>query len=165
VLTDVDAALLQRLDGVLEIEGEGVPAVIVPAVAPTPPFLRLSHDEVRPAPERARTGQARTDFSDDGFVLRDAPTPFDVAYTIEAVADERADAARMLEFAIDALGSPPRLLAGGLPLGGDWIEPDPEGPQPALRLRLAAWRRAPGARRAAIPPFNEVAVEVDQNAL
>jgi hypothetical protein len=73
--------------------------------------------------------------------------------------------ARLLESALDAVGTPPAVLAGGLPVRGEWLEPAPEpGEGPHLRLRLAAWRRNPVRGTPAVPPFNEIDVGVDHGA-
>jgi hypothetical protein len=165
VLGDVDAALRARLDGALELDGAPVPAVVAPtADPPDPPFIRIVPAEVRPAPARAREEPARTDLTDEGFVLRAPPQPLDLRYTIEAVAPERAVLAAVLEFALDALGTPPSLLAAGLPVRGEWLPPESAGAPAALHLALAAWHRAPGSRAPAVPPFNRVEVEVDHGA-
>jgi hypothetical protein len=169
LLGDVDAALLDRLGGKLELDGTPVPAVVEPAQAPNQPFLRIRNHSVRPAPERSPSGGMRTDYTGQGFSIRPPSVPVDVLYAIDAVADDRADAARLLEFAFAAVVPQATLDVGGRPRTIEWVEAPALAPtevptHPTVYVRVATAQRASAAREAAIPPFNRIDVEVDSRA-
>ncbi len=170
LLSDVDAALLGRLGGTLELDDVQVTAVVEPsAQAPTEPFFRISNYAVRPAPERSPSAGTRTDFTEHGFAIRPPSVPFDLFYAIEAVADTRAEVAAMLEFALAATTPRSTLDVAGRPLEIEWVEAPPlelatVESRPTVYVRVGTSQRALAAPEPAVPPFNRVDVEVDSRA-
>lgn len=169
LLADVDEALLDRLDGRLVLGGTPVPALVEPAQTPNSPFFRLRNYGLRPAPERSPSGGMRTDYTEQGFSIRPPSLPVDVLYAIDAVADDRADAARLLEFAFTGLAASSTLEVAGRPRTVEWVEPPTLSPtevpaHPTVYVRVATAQRAGAARERAVPPFNRIDVEVDSRA-
>jgi hypothetical protein len=165
LLADVDAALAARL-GTLQLGGDAVQAVVLPADEPAPPYFRITSYAVRPAPERSPASGYRTDFTGQGFSIRPAGVPFDLFYAVDAVAGSRADAAALLAHAYAELTPQAVLEVAGRPLTVDWVE----GPQlartqiaaqPTLYVKIATAQRPTGVREQAVPPFNRVDVEAD----
>ncbi len=168
LLADVDSALVARLGGKVEVAGAPVPALIEPSAVPGGPFLRIRNYAARPAPERSPAGGTRTDYVEQGFSIRPPSVPFDLFYEIDAVADDRGDAARVLEFVLGDLTPVSTLDVAGRPLTVEWVESPPLGPatpsQPTVHIRIATSQQARAAREVAVPPFNRVDVEVDARA-
>jgi hypothetical protein len=164
LLADVDMALVARL-------GAAAPAVVLPAEAePAPPFFRITSYGVRPAPERSPASGFRSDFTGQGFSIRPPSTPFDLFYAVDAVTADRADAARLLEYAYSELTPVAVLETAGRPLTLEWVD----GPQlarteiakqPTLYLKVSTAQRSTAAREPAVPPFNRVDVEADTRAV
>jgi len=166
LLLDVDAALTQRLGGRLQIDGAAVAAIVDPAPAPDMPFLRIRNYAIRPAEERSPSGGVRTDHAGQGFSIRPAALPVDIFYAIEPVADDRADAAALLQFAFAQFSPRSTLDVAGRPLTVEWVEGPPlelddVTSQPRLHIRVGTSHRPQAARVAAVPPFNRVDLEVD----
>jgi hypothetical protein len=169
VLGDVDAALLDRLAGKLVLGGAPVLAAVAPAPAPNKPFFRIRNYAVRPAPERSPSGGVRTDHTEQGFSIRPPSVPVDLFYAIDGVADDRASAARLLEFAFGGLTPRSTLNVSGRPLTVEWVEAPPLSLStipslPTVYVKVATSQRASAAHEAAVPPFNRVDVEVDSRA-
>jgi hypothetical protein len=168
VLNDVDAALADRIGGRVEIRGALVAAVVEPDTAPDPPFLSIRNYEVRPAPERSPSNGLRTDYTEHGFAIRPPSVPVDVFYAIKAVAEDRSEAARLLEFLLAELTPVSTLEVGGRPLTVEWVGPPPlEGElpaQPAVHVRVSTSQRPRAVAEAAVRPFNRIDVEVDSRA-
>jgi hypothetical protein len=170
LLADVDAALVDRLGGRVELGNRIVPAVVDPAPAPTAPFFRLTSYGARPAPERSPAAGVRTDFTGQGFSIRPPSVPFDLLYAVDAVTDDRADAATLLEYVLSELAPRSVLDVAGRPLTVDWVEAPQLAlatlpGQPTVHLRVATSQRVNVAREAAVPPFNRIDVEVDTRAV
>ena len=127
VIADVDAALLAQLNLVLNLGGTPVPAQVdLDGMAdPTAPWIRIIHYEAAYSDLRTSTARPRTDFTDTGFRLRPEAVAYDLFYRIEAVADDRADQAAILEFVLDRLGHRRGLLVNGALLQLDRV-PTPE---------------------------------------
>jgi hypothetical protein len=169
LLSDVDAGLVDRLGGRLELDGVAVPAIVEPAAASTAPFFRIRNYEIRPAEERSPSGGLRTDHTEHGFSIRPPSLAVDLFYAIDAVADERAEAAALLQLAFAELTPRTTLEVAGRPLPVEWVEGPPfelgERPsQPTVHVKVGTSQRARGAREAAVPPFNRIDVEVDARA-
>ena len=171
LLADVDAALVDRLGGRVELGNRIVPAVVDPAPAPTAPFFRLTSYGARPAPERSPAAGVRTDFTGQGFSIRPPSVPFDLLYAVDAVTDDRADAAQAARVrplrADPALGARRRRAAADGRLGrgtanSPWRRC--RGSRPST-CEVATSQRANVAREAAVPPFNRIDVEVDTRAV
>ena len=160
LLADVDAALVDRLGGRVELGNRIVPAVVDPAPAPTAPFFRLTSYGARPAPERSPAAGVRTDFTGQGFSIRPPSVPFDLLYAVDAVTDDRADAATLLEYVLSELTPRSVLDVAGRPLTVDWVEAPQLAlatlpGQPTVHLRgldLAAGERRPRGGRASVQP-------------
>jgi hypothetical protein len=163
LLADVDAALVARL-------APAAAAVVLPAqTEPAEPFFRITSYGVRPAPERSPASGFRSDYSGQGFSIRPPSVPFDLFYAVDAVAADRADAARLLEYAYSQLTPTSVLDVAGRPLTIEWVEGPPLARtqiagQPTLYVKVSAAQRATGAREAAVPPFNRIDVEADTRA-
>jgi hypothetical protein len=169
LLADVDAALVARLGGQLSIRGVLVPAGVDPAQAPAPPFFRIRNYAVRPAPERSPSGGLRTDHTEQGFSIRPPSVPVDLFYAIDAVADDRADAARLLELALAELTPQATLEVAGRVSIVDSVEAPPLSLErvqtlPTLYVKVATSQRTRAVRERAVPPFNQIDVEVDSRA-
>lgn len=169
LLGDVEAALVARLDQVVSIEGTPVRAVVAPdePSGPPGPHLRIRPLAVRPAPERDRTASLRTDFTTTGFALRPSPEPVDLDYAIDAVADDRAAERALVEAIVRHIAPVGTLEVLDRPHTLEWTGPlgvagDP--PVPTALVRVGTARRATAAPTPAVPPFNEVRVEVDHGA-
>lgn len=169
LLGDVEAALVERLDRVVSIGGTPVPAVVAPDEPPGPPgpHLRIRPLAVRPAPERDRTASLRTDYTAAGFALRPSPEPVDLDYAIDAVADDRAGERALVEAIVEHITPMGTLHVLDRPHTLEWTGPlgvagDP--PVPSAPVRVATARRSTVAPTPAVPPFNEVRVEVDHGA-
>lgn len=118
-ITDVDAALLAKLNGVFTLNGSPVPAVLHPAngvLAQARPFFEITNYDIEFSRERSDSVRPRGDFSDHGYNLRPAGNAYDLFYQITAVADDRLSQSRMLDFVLSML--PPRgaLVVNGCPL-------------------------------------------------
>ena len=99
---------------------DACPAVVEPDTAPDPPFLSIRNYDARPAPERSPSNGLRTDYTEHGFAIRPPSVPVDVFYAIEAVAEDRSEAARLLEFLMAELTPVSTLEVGGRPLTVEW---------------------------------------------
>jgi hypothetical protein len=170
LLGDVEAALIARLDAVVELDGAPVHAVVAPDLPPggaDAPHLRIRPLAVRPAPERERSGEQRTDFTATGFALRSAPEPVDLDYAVDAVAGDRAGQRALVEAVVARIAPVDTLLVLDRAHTMTWTGPvgtagDP--PVPSAGVRVATARRAAVDPAPAIPPFNEVRVEVEHGA-
>ena len=170
LLADVDAALVDRIGGRLEVRNTAVPAVVLPGDAPPEPFFRITSYGVRPAPERSPSSGMRTDYTGQGFSIRPPSVPFDLMYAVDAVAADRADAAALLQFVYSELTPVGVLDVAGRPVTIEWIEA-PQlartdiAAQPTVYLKVSTAQRATAAREPAVPPFNRIDVEVDSRAV
>jgi len=169
-LADVDAALLRRLHQQVTVNGTAVPAALLAggAAAPAAPAIVLCHHGIEHADARTPAVAARGDYTANRFVLLPERVGYNLHYWVEAVGDNRAAEARILEFLLAAL--PPRgeLLAGGRPLPLEWapvplydVDGAPLADRPRLYLRVLT-SLALGAARPAVPPHNIVSVDLDQ---
>ena len=175
MLADLDDALRARLDGLVLLGNTPVPAVVVPVAGPPPaaPFFRISNYDVRPDPARSPSVGQPTDHTEKGFALRPPSVAYAVYYAVEAVAADRASAARMLDAALLELAPVSTLSCNGRPLTVEWVDgpvtvappvsgPPPDHPMVHLRVSASQARRAAPVR--AVPVSNIVNVEVDQRA-
>ena len=173
MITDVDAALLGALDKQLTLDGTVIPAVVYVAENPQAqalPYLRLTHYDIQLATERDLRTQVRTDFGANGFQLRPVSVAYDLYYEVDAFADTRAHQARMLEFVLRRLGPTGQVIANGIGLPVEWVPVDPldvtghlRNDRPLLHFRVKT-RQEVGTPARATPPFNEIALSVDQKA-
>ncbi len=153
-VADCDAALLARLDGVLQIAGAPVPAVFAPDEAVSP-FFRIVHYQSLYGRARASHAARPADPTDDGQALRPAAVPWDLYYRIAFVAPTRAEQGAMLDFVMATLGAQGWLAVGNQAVRIDQIpaaEPDDsmlEGP--ILRYRASAWAEAAVPGEAVVP--------------
>ncbi len=172
VLADADAALLARLDGRLQVSGTAVPAVLLPVAgqAPQPPVFRISNYDVRPDRATSPVDGPRTDYTDRGFAIRPPATVYQLDYAIEAVAADRTAGAAMLGFVLAELAPRATLLAAGRQMSAEWVDapataappvvaPPPD--HPVVHVRVTAAQPGTGTAQRAVPPFNDISVEVD----
>jgi hypothetical protein len=175
VLADVDAALLARLDNRLSLGGAPVPAVVVPVggAQPSTPVLRISNYDARPDRAMSPMDGPRTDFTGTEFALRAPATVYQLDYAIEALAPDRASEAAMLAFVLGELTPTARLLGAGRTIRVEWIDPPataappvvaPPPDHPVVHVRIWAAQPGAGPAQRAVPPFNELSVQVDQHA-
>jgi hypothetical protein len=171
LLLDVDSALARRVTRGLQLDGSAVAAVVDPGAAPAAPYLRIRNYAVRPAEERSPGGDGvRSDHTRRGFSLRAASVAVDLFYAIDAVADDRAHAAAMFQHAFAELAPRTTLDVDGRPLAVEWVEGPPLefddiSDRPALHVRVATIQRPRARRTPVVPPYNNVAVEVDGRAV
>lgn len=171
MLRDLDEAIATRLGGRLQIDGAPVPAVHVPAAAapPDPPFFRILNQAIRPVLERSSPSGTRTDYTQTGFSIRPPATVYDVLYRIEAVAEDRPTVAAMTEFVLAELAPVATLIANHRPHRVEWTQGPAESEgaaatPSAVHVKVTATQRSLGAPERGVPPFNEIAVEVDHRA-
>jgi hypothetical protein len=170
LLGDVEAALVARLDELVELDGDPVRAVVAPDAPPGgagAAHLRIRPLAVRPAPERDRTAEVRTDFTPTGFALRPPPQAVDLDYAVDVVAGDRAGQRALVEAIVEQVAPVDTLLVLDRPHTLEWAGPlgvagDP--PIPSALLRVSAARRPTAAPAPAVPPFNSVNVEVEHGA-
>ena len=152
-----------------------MPAVIVPVggTAPEPPVLRISNYDVRPDRTTSPTTSARTDYTGNGFSLRPPATVYQLDYAVEALAPDRAAAARMLQFVLAELTPTATLLGAGRLMTAEWIDQPataappvvaPPADHPVVHLRVRAAQPGAGPAQRAVRPFSEIRLEVDQRA-
>jgi hypothetical protein len=178
VLADADAALLARLDQRLELDGNPVPAFLVPpsagAAAPQPPAFRISNYDVQPDRATLPAEGPRTDYTGSGFVIRPPATVYQIDYAVEALAGDRGTAAAMLSFALAELSPTALLLGAGKVMTVDWIDAPsttappvvaPPADHPVVHLRVRGAQPGRGTATRAVPPFNEISVGVDSSAI
>jgi len=164
LLADVDVALVAFL-------GAAAPAVVLPSsVVPVEPFFRVTSYGVRPAPERSPSSGFRSDFTGQGFSIRPPSVAFDLFYAVDAIAAERADAARLLEHLYAELRPTSVLEVAGRPLTIELVDGPPlartEIPdQPTVYVKVSALQRTSAAYESAVPPFNRIDVEADTRAV
>jgi hypothetical protein len=175
VLVDADAALLSRLHNKVTVDGAAVPAVIVPVsgTAPQPPVLRISNYDVRPDRTTSPATSTRTDYSETGFALRPPATVYQLDYAVEALATDRASAAKLLQFVLAELTPTATLLGAGRLMTAEWIDQPataappvvaPPADHPVVHLRVRAAQPGAGPAQRAVRPFSEIRLEVDQRA-
>jgi hypothetical protein len=145
---DVDSALLANLNLALALAGVPVPAevrVAGSAAAGTRPLFSVVPYCMRYARERSRPGERAVDFTAGGYRLRPSPSPWDLHYAVEALADTRAEQAAMLDFATAVLPTEGALLVAGQRAGIEAIDaPDPHSggfaiERALLHYRVRAW--------------------------
>jgi hypothetical protein len=173
MITDVDAALVAALGGKLTLDGTPIPAVLYVAEnpqAPALPHIRLTHYDIQLANERDIRGQTRTDYGLNSFQLRPISVAYDLYYEVDAFADTRLHQTRMLEFVLRSLAPMGQLVANGVGLSVEWVPVDPldltgklRNDRPLLHFRVKA-RQEVGAATRATPPFNEINLNIDQQA-
>lgn len=167
VVADVDEALATLLDGGIELDGSPVPLVFepVPAPDPTGPALRARQTTTRLRRDLPDSGERRTDFSDEGFLLRPAAVPVELGYELRPEADNRADQVAILEFALTALASTHELDVSGRPASLQLTEPGPAvGDPPALTISVLTSLRPAAVPVVGKPISNLIDVEVDSLA-
>jgi hypothetical protein len=147
---DVDAALMQHLDGVLLIGGASVPAQIAPAPAIAQPFIRATQYLAHRARDRDPIGLRRHERDDTGLLIWPEPQAWDLSYRFDPVATSRADMGAMLDFLAA------RFERRQLPVGNRtfrieksdaWVEDDEALPVPPMRYMVAAWSETGTSRR------------------
>jgi hypothetical protein len=119
MIVDVDAALVARLNDILTIGGNPVPAVMHPAngaLNQNPPYFEITHYDIVHSRERTRATRARVDFTDDRYSLRPPSNAYELYYQITAEADDRPAQSQMLEFLLRSLPPSGDLPVNGLPL-------------------------------------------------
>ena len=173
MITDVDAALLYRLDSQATLNGSPVPAVLhhpEASVTPSMPFIRVAHYEVVPANARQMAHQERADYTAIGFRLRPPPAAYDLYYEVDVFADERAQKAHLMEFVLRALAPRSTLLANGSLLPIEWVPveaPDRIGGHRTDRAPLhfrVSTRQEVGPPEPETVPYQSMAVLLEQKA-
>ena len=161
MIADVDAALIELLDGQLVLGGGPVPAQVhLPgAASPAEPWLRVVHHRVSWSDARTTGQRPRTDYTDDGYRLRPESVAYDLDYRIEAATTDRTEQTQLLEFALEVLGPRRGLLVNGarLPLDRLPVPSRHEEPTdvPGLHYRVAA-RHDRGTHQPVVPVLEPV---------
>jgi hypothetical protein len=146
MIADVDAALHARLDRILAIAGNAVPAVLHPAggtLTQARPYIEITHYDIAYSPERTSPARPRRDFGARGYALRAPSHAYELFYQVTAVADDRPAQSAMLEFVLRML--PPQ---GEIMVNND--------PLPLAAVRVEPCDQIGGARTDRIPLFYRV---------
>jgi hypothetical protein len=113
-VSDVDAALLERFDGMLD-----VPAILDLPESPgsrTPPFILITPWSVLPLERRTGTDEVVDNHTDGGAFVRPAPAHIQLEYRVDAVAGTRAAKARLVEAIVSEVLTHQRLIAANAPV-------------------------------------------------
>lgn len=187
ILVDVDAALRALLHQQVHVGGGALSAAMAPTAAPpAEPYLRITHNSMRPLLAEATSVPTRTDYAGTGFALRLPSMPVELTYAIEVVSAERTIAAEASCTVLQLLLDNGVLVVNGRPCRLELLDPGTPGfdtssvgaglpeptnlPVPPLFSVPPAYVRIVGSvprrsqPRVATPPFNAVAVGVDQHA-
>jgi hypothetical protein len=128
MISDVDDALIVRLNNILSVNGNLVPAFMHPAggvLVQGRPYFEITHYDVVFSHDRTDSTRPRGDFTDKGYTLRPASYAYQLYYQITAEADDRESQSQMLQFVLRAM--PPRgeLLVNGylLPIESVAVQP------------------------------------------
>ena len=144
LLADVDASLVNRLNGRLELNGTAVPDWV------------------------GHLFEGLDRLTETGFALRPPAVAYDLLYEIDAVAEDRADAAAMLHLVLSEFGAVSTLEVSTNPLTVEWVDAPvtevPPGDRPLVHLKVSASQRPAAPTVRAVPPFNRIDVEVDDRA-
>ncbi len=164
---DIDAALVDRLDGKISIAGTPVPAQLVASGTPLPaavPLLLIQPYDLQPAWALDAAGSTPADFTGDGLRLRGTSEAFTLDYAIEARAATRAEQAVLIDFLLDALPRQGTLAVNDATLRTEWImAPNRERAfaieRQLIHLRVTAWRER--GVPVAVAPVKTISTIVD----
>lgn len=128
IVTDVDLALLARLDGTLSLGGNTVPALLHTGggvIAHTRPYFEITHYDILYSPARTEAARPRGDFSDHGFSIEPSSNAYELFYQVTAVADDRPTQSAMLDFALRALTPRGEIMVNNylLPMESVCVDP------------------------------------------
>lgn len=164
-LEDVEGALITLLGGKVTLGGGVVPAIVAPdAPAGGGPHLRIRPVAARSAIDAARSGEVRTDYTDRGYRVRSNPSPMDLEYAVDVIADTRADQRALTDLLIRSIPEQGSLEVAGRPTPMSWTGPlgtagDP--PVPSAPIRLTVPRPTDLEPRPVVRPYDSVRLEVD----
>lgn len=169
MITDVDAALLAKLDRLLSINGAAVPAVLHPGsgvLVQQRPYFEITHYDIAYSRERTEAVRPRGDHSNRGYALRQPGNAYELYYQITANADDRLTQSTMLDFVLRRL--PPRgeIIVNNYPLPIEAVNVEPANQIGGFRSdRLPLFyristRQDVGAGEFAVPARN-VIVDTD----
>jgi hypothetical protein len=170
MITDIDTALLTRLNNTFSVNGNQVQAVIYhPELQPTSqqPFIQIKQYDIQYCGERTPLVQSRADYSGSGFMLRPSNIAYDVFYELDFFAQIRSEKTQIMEFVLQELSPLSHLLVNDVPLTVDWVVMDPFDHNGQLRSDRCllyfkvATRQEVGPVLVVRPP-STVIVEVDQ---
>lgn len=151
MLADLEQALLARLHERTSLGGTPVPAELVSAGGAWPattPCIAIVPMDVRNLAERSIGSAQRCDFVADGYRVRPAPTAFEAAYAIEAVAADRIDQGALMDFLLREIAPRGALRVAAHPWSIETQTPpayeynphlDP-APRQRLYCRVYAWQ-------------------------
>jgi hypothetical protein len=172
-VTDVDAALLAKLDEVLSIDGNKVPAVLHPGngtLTQGRPFIEITHYDIAYSPERTEATRPRRDFNRNGYALGFTSNAFELFYQVTANADDRLTQSTMLDFILGALTPRGQIMVNNEPLPMNAVTVEPSDQLGGFRTdrlplfyRISA-RRASEAAAEMVKPASNVIVEIDSVA-
>jgi hypothetical protein len=121
-IADVDAALLERLDGVYAVRVAGVPTSVpavvdVPEAAANPaaPYLLVTPWSVLQVGRRGGATELVDNYVETGACIRPAPFALQLEYRLDAVVQDRAQKTVLLEGALADLALR-RLVVANVPL-------------------------------------------------
>lgn len=166
LLGDVEAALVERLDGALTLDGSPLEAEVWHSAdgtlpgPPDPPAVRVRHRALRPGGGATTFPPSRRDFSGAGFVVYEAPRAWELDYELEVFAESRAGATRIVEHLLAEFSPRGTLRVAGVALPVAWIADPAEAEEPRLRIRVTA-RQEGAAGQPGVLPFGQVTVGAD----
>ncbi|MGO8833606.1 MAG: hypothetical protein ACLQE9_12450 [Roseiarcus sp.] len=124
MLADVDAALLNLLNGRLTVGAAAVPAVLHPAngtLTQARPYFQILHLDTIFSNERTEANRSVGDYAGTKSSVRPRAFAFELLYQVTAVADDRATQAAMLDFALQTLPTRGSLFVNGYLLPAEMV--------------------------------------------
>jgi hypothetical protein len=173
MIGDVEAALAAKLHQRISVGGTAVIAHVHNPDDPTAivmPNIRIIPRPIVLSGERAVSGESRTDFTDNGFLLRSFGVPYNLYYDIDVFAQNRQHKVEIYDFVLKTLAPRSELIVNGLPVPIELVNPMSEpitnqilSERTLLRFKVSAWQPS-GTSIPARPPFREVIIEADSRA-
>jgi hypothetical protein len=159
MLADADRAFEDRLTGIT-VGGAPAPAAVRAPAQPAPaaPALDILQIEVRYAPARVRDGQRLRDFTTEGARLASPGVPYDVDYSVSAVAATRDAQAALIEAVLGRIAPVDELVVAGdrLPVELVWIARRDRPHSAAADIPVLHYRVGVRGRSVAGPPVRDV---------
>lgn len=148
MIVDAEAALLERLDGTLPVDGGNAGAQFYHTTGTAPPnappagqrpTLRIRLEGVHPSRTTHRAAGTARDYAGDGLRMDARAEPYALDYALEPFTDQRSHDAALLDGLLRAFAPRAELVAGGVPLPVEWrgVTPEPLAGERAVgRLRI-----------------------------
>lgn len=124
---DVDRAIKASLHNQLSVDDSFVSCVINVAGS-TPsvslPYILATHYRQKFSGQRTTEINTRGDFTPQGYRLKSKAWAYDFYYSIEAMADDRDDQAKIITFVLSVLPPMGELIINGNPVPYEMIDPE-----------------------------------------